>query len=559
MKATVSREDKARQTLAWKIGQMLVVGFPGGREGLATLRSTVDATLAGNIILFSRNTPDAASARSTVAEARSMIEAATGQPPLVAIDQEGGAVTRLRHGVAPIPGAMAQAAACLGGRIGMEDIEALGRLCGADLAAQGINWNLAPVADVNVNPENPIIGVRSYGENPRSVAEFASAFARGLRQAGIMATAKHFPGHGDTVVDSHLDLPLVGHDLERLRKVELVPFIRLIADKIPAIMTSHVRFPAVEPDALPATLSSRVLKGLLRRDLGFEGLICTDCLEMKAIADHFSNPYVRAVKAGADILFVSHTAECQIEAAKSIRKAVEAGEISESRIDESVARIMACKALYAAAATLPSETPDSRSAEAAELPQRISSASITLLWGEPGAARPALPAAGGLLIDVAPGNLTNAEDDEEPASIASELKKLGTGWKTRSIAAEPSEADIAAAMEWAGKAPGPGGTLALSLYSPFGHKGQVELLRRCVLLAVEKEWSLSLLVMRSPYDAPRIIDICGDAAFKGLSLIAAYEYTKLSAASMAGFLSGRWPASGSCPVSLKFVAASPHA
>lgn len=559
MSAIISSESNSSRNLAWKIGQMLVIGFPGGREGLAILRRTVAVTKAGNIILFSRNTPDAESARATVAEARSIIESVTQTPPLVAIDQEGGAVTRLRRGVTSIPGAMAQAAACLGGRIGMEDIEELGRICGADLAAQGINWNLAPVADVNVNPNNPIIGVRSYGERPESVAEFASAFACGLGQAGIMATAKHFPGHGDTVVDSHLDLPLVGHNLERLRKVELLPFIRLIAERIPAVMTSHVRFPAVEPEALPATLSSRVLEGLLRRELGFEGIICTDCLEMKAIADHFSNPYVRAVKAGADILFVSHTAECQIEAFDSIRRAVETGEIPESRIDESVARIMACKAVYAAGGGAPLGGNNSGIDDADGLTRRISFASITTLFGNPEAGRAASPTAGRILIDVAPSNLTGAEDDQEPASIASKLDELRSGWTTCSLAIDPSEADISEALETAGLALGPGGTLALSLYSPFGHRGQVELMRQCARLMAERGGSLVLLVMRSPYDAPRLAKICSEASGQEPTFLAAYEYTRLSAASMATFLAGQSPASGRCPVSLKFVAAWPHA
>ena len=230
---------------------MLVVGFGPGEEGLSSLARTIDATLAGNIILFSRNTPDAGAAAETVAHAASIVRGATGADPLVAIDQEGGIVMRLRKGVAPIPGAMAQAAAFLGGGAELADIERLGAACGADLAVAGVNWNLAPVVDVNVNPKNPVIGVRSYGEDPVLVADLASAFARGLRSAGVMAAAKHFPGHGDTTVDSHLSLPLIPHDLPRLESVELLPFRRLIAEGVGSVMTAHVRFPAVEPEALP--------------------------------------------------------------------------------------------------------------------------------------------------------------------------------------------------------------------------------------------------------------------------------------------------------------------
>ena len=266
MKGDVSAEPRSG-TLEWKIGQMLVVGFGPGETGLASLRKTVDQTLAGNIILFSRNTTDAKTTSEIAGRAKDIVRKATRLDPLVAIDQEGGIVMRLRKGVVPIPGAMAQAAAYLGGGAALADIERLGAACGADLAAAGVNWNLAPVVDVNVNPKNPVIGVRSYGENPALVADLASAFARGLRSAGVMATAKHFPGHGDTTVDSHLSLPLISHDLDRLESVELLPFRRLIAEGVGSVMTAHVRFPAVEPGALPATLSSKVIRGSFAKGL----------------------------------------------------------------------------------------------------------------------------------------------------------------------------------------------------------------------------------------------------------------------------------------------------
>ncbi|HWP68034.1 MAG TPA: glycoside hydrolase family 3 protein, partial [Rectinemataceae bacterium] len=535
-------------------------------EGLATLRRTVEATSAGSVILFFRNTPDAETARATVTEARSIIESVTGTAPFIAIDQEGGIVARLSKGVTPIPGAMAQAAACLGGSAGIGDIENLGEECGGDLAALGINWNLAPVADVNVNPNNPVIGVRSYGENPDLVAEFASAFARGLGKSGVMATAKHFPGHGDTTIDSHLDMPLIQHDLARLDKIELLPFRRLIAEEIPAVMTAHIRFPAVEPDPLPATLSPRVVEGLLRGKLGYKGIICTDCMEMKAIADHFKDPYVMAVKAGIDILFISHTPERQIEAAASIYKAVARGEIPESRIDASVARILAYKARYPSrTAALSGERQGAR-AGAFALSRRISRGSITLLR-EGGTLD---LAEGGVLIDVAPGNLTGAEDTSEAPSIAVELGRMETEWSTLRVSVDPSEAEISGAVEFAESileqalslfsrtAAGDGRlekkagkrNLALSLVAPFAHRGQIELLTQCASLSARMKAPLLLILMRSPYDATKLVGLSDSETGAEASVIAAYEYTELSAASLAEYLAGGFEARGVCPITL---------
>ena len=570
MKGDTHAADDGKIALKRKIGQMLAIGFPSGPEGMASLRRVVEETFAGNVILFSRNTPDAETTRSTVARLDSVIESATGFTPLVAIDQEGGIVTRLRKGLTPLPGAMAQAAACLGGGAELGDIQKLGKACGRDLAALGINWNLAPVADVNVNPKNPVIGVRSYGDDPRRVGEFASAFARGLKEGGVAATAKHFPGHGDTTIDSHLDIPLVPHELERLENVELLPFKRLIAEKIPAIMTSHVRFPAVEPDPLPATLSSRVLEGLLRRDLGFEGIICSDCMEMRAIADHFANPYVRAVKAGVDILFISHTAERQLEAADAIYRAVLEGEIPESRIDASVSRILACKQTYGGKAG------DGASKEGSEdgrgaygLAEKISRGSITILRRGNACTSRKLET-GGLLIDVVPANITGAEDLLDTPSIASRLGRRGKAWLARKVSIDPSAAEIEEAMGYAqsvfgqgfatwsggeGVAPGVARigaepTIALSMVAPLAHKGQIELLSRCAKLAGGVKARLCVVLMRSPYEASAIAERCVREAGVEPMVLAAYEYTDLSAESIAGYLAGEFEARGICPVTL---------
>lgn len=206
--------------------------------------------------------------------------------------------------------------------------------------------NLAPVVDVNNNPLNPVIGVRSYGEHAESVAAHGVAAIRGYQSQGIAATAKHFPGHGDTAVDSHLGMVTVPHDRNRLEQMELLPFRKAIEAGVDAIMTAHVMFPSIEPEPIPATLSRKVLTGLLREEMGFEGIIITDCLEMHAI----SKPYgvaeaaICAVEAGADLILVSHTLQDQVAAVEAIVQAVRTGRITEDIINKALERIITWKA-----------------------------------------------------------------------------------------------------------------------------------------------------------------------------------------------------------------------
>lgn len=540
----VSRERRLKQ----KIGQMLVVGFPGGKEGLEQLSRVLERTLAGNLILFSRNVGEARELHGLVAELNTRVLKATGVLPLVSVDQEGGVVARIRKGVTPIPGSMAQAAAYEAGLVTKEEIRSLGSICGRELAALGLNWNLAPVADVNVNPRNPVIGVRSYGESPELAAELCAAYASGLGESGVLATAKHFPGHGDTEVDSHLGLPLVPHDRARLEAVELLPFRRLIAEGVPVIMTAHVRFPAVEPEALPATLSRRVLTGLLRGELGFKGLICTDCLEMKAIADHYENAAARAVAAGADLVCVSHTEGAQVAAAESIFAAVMRGEIDEARIDESVARIMAAKARIPARLSWEEASPLLARPESLALSTRISRASLSLY---PGSGFPAAP--GSLYIDIEAENLTGAEDGAALDTVASALRKLGSRLESLSLPAEPGEAELDSALAaaeglFSRPCPAEGRpVLVLGLYNPKTHPGQVELLKRLARLAAARGRPLALVSMRSPYDAAWLADSAAAEGSAPPAVLCSYEYSACSATSVAEFLTGLIRAEGRLP------------
>lgn len=338
-----------RMTLEEKIGQMLMPDFRkwNGKdvtEMLPEIESLVKKYHLGGVILFRENVVTTEQTARLVSQYQ---DAAEKFGLLMTIDQEGGIVTRLQSGT-DMPGNMA-----LGATRSPEVARNVGNAIGKELASLGINMNFAPVMDVNNNPDNPVIGVRSFSEDPQLVADLGVAYTKGLQEAGVAATAKHFPGHGDTAEDSHLGLPEVPHEKERLKNVELYPFQKGMEEGIDAIMTGHVTFPKIdgtkaisrktgEEIAIPATLSYKVLTELMREEMGYQGVITTDAMNMKAIADHFGpvDAAIRAVKAGTDIVLMPIGLE---EVATGLLESVKAGEIPEERIEASAKRILTLK------------------------------------------------------------------------------------------------------------------------------------------------------------------------------------------------------------------------
>lgn len=336
-------------SLEEKVGQMFMPDFRqwDGKNVTEINEEIVQAIQQhhlGGVILFRENLVDTA---QTVRLVDQLQRAAGSIPLLISTDQEGGVVNRLQSGTV-MPGNMALGAtrSTVAGR-------RVGQAIGAELHALGININFAPVVDVNVNPDNPVIGVRSFGSDPQLVSELGVSYIQGLHDAGVAATAKHFPGHGDTAVDSHLGLPSVPYDRSRLDAVELKPFRAAINGGVDLIMTAHVTFPAIDsstvisrldhtPIYVPATLSARVLTGLIRNTLGFEGVVVTDCLQMKAITDHFGpeDAVIRAVQAGTDIILMPSDLD---RAYQAVLAAVKNGDIPAATIDQAVARILALK------------------------------------------------------------------------------------------------------------------------------------------------------------------------------------------------------------------------
>lgn len=332
-------------TLSERIGQVLCFGWQDAeaRTVNAHARALVEEMQVGSVVLLGRNVDsrNPQQIRDTLAELQSLSRI----PLFIAIDQEGGTVNRLRAPFHEFPGNMA-----LGATRNPDYAYRQAQAQARELLALGVNWNFAPVMDVNNNPDNPIIGVRSYSADPQLVAEMGTAAICGYQATGLLACAKHFPGHGDTSVDSHLALPVIPGDRERLDSVELVPFRAAIAAGVGAIMSTHILFPALDAER-PATISRAILTGLLREEMGYEGLVITDCLEMKAIADTVGTARgaVEALKAGADVVLIAHTLEVQRAAVHMIREAVQSGELPEERLNEAVSRVLAAKRRFLSA------------------------------------------------------------------------------------------------------------------------------------------------------------------------------------------------------------------
>ncbi len=309
-------------------GRCLAMGLPGP-ELDASSRSVLREVRPGTVILFARNTPDVATTRRLCDQLQALAAAEGLGSLLVCADQEGGRVQRLRVGVAELPAPM------LLGQAGPEHVRAVCEVAARDLIRAGIPLVLAPVADVNLEPENPVIGFRAFGADTRTVCACVTAAVEGYHAGGVLSCAKHFPGHGDTRVDSHLGLPVLRRTRAQLEEVELLPFRAAIEAGVDAVMVGHLAVPEVDPTGTPASLSGAITTGLLRQGLGWSGPILTDDLEMGAIADLGAGEIaVRAMAAGSDLLFFSHSHDRVRAAWDALVAAVLDGRVLEARLRE---------------------------------------------------------------------------------------------------------------------------------------------------------------------------------------------------------------------------------
>ncbi|MEU8823209.1 glycoside hydrolase family 3 protein [Streptomyces sp. NPDC048636] len=369
-RAATRREDTARDhhrdrvdaligrmTLDQKIGQLFVMRVYGHSAtapdpddvasnqkelGVANAAELIAKYHVGGIIYFgwthNIRDPHQVAALSNGIQKAALRDRRAPVPLLLSTDQEHGIVARIGAPATLMPGAMA-----LGAGGGAKDARTAGRIAGAELAALGIRQDYAPVADVNVNPANPVIGVRSFGADPRAVARLVAAQVAGYQSAGVAATAKHFPGHGDTTVDSHVGLPVITHSRKEWERLDAPPFRAAIDAGIDSIMTAHLLFPALDPADDPATLSRPILTGVLREELGYDGVVVTDSLGMEGVRKKYGDDRVPvlALKAGVDQLLNPPDLAA---AWRGVHKAVRDGELTEARLDISLRRVLELKA-----------------------------------------------------------------------------------------------------------------------------------------------------------------------------------------------------------------------
>lgn len=322
-----------------KIGQMVIVGLDGYEIDELSL-DMINKYKVGGFILFKRNIQSAAQTLNLI---NSLKEAnqVNKIPLFIAVDEEGGSVSRMPDEFLKLPTSRAI------GKINSEEFAfQIGSVIGRQINSLGFNMNFAPVLDIDSNPKNPVIGNRSFGANPEIVSRLGIATMEGLK-SHVISAVKHFPGHGDTSVDSHIGLPVVNHDLDRLKSFELIPFANAIKNGVDVVMVAHILLPEID-ERNPATLSKTVITDILRNEMKFNGVVITDDMTMGAIIQNYDigNAAVMSVAGGADIVLVCHDNEKQIQILEALRQAVIDGVISEDSLDEHVYRVLKLKRKY---------------------------------------------------------------------------------------------------------------------------------------------------------------------------------------------------------------------
>ncbi|KUN82349.1 glycoside hydrolase family 3 protein [Streptomyces griseoruber] len=543
----------SRMTLAEKVGQLFVARVYGHSAtepdpadadanltelGVRTAAELVAKYHVGGIIYFTwaHNTRDP----RQIAELSNGIQrAALGQPRgvpvLISTDQEHGIVCRIGRPATLFPGAMALGAMALGAGGDPADARALGRIAGLELRAMGVRQNYSPVADVNVNPANPVIGVRSFGADPEAVAALVAEEVRGCQESGVAATVKHFPGHGDTAVDSHTGFPVITHTREVWERLDAAPFRAAIAAGVDSIMTGHLLVPALDDSGDPATLSRPILTGILRERLGYDGVVVTDALGMAGVRTRYGDDRVPvlALKAGVDQLLdppdlaLAHGA---------VLKAVQDGELTEERLDASVLRILRLKEKLGLPAE-PYADPDAvgrvvgRPGHLAEA-DRIAVRTTTLLVNE-GPLLPLSPRAHPRLLVLGADPASPSGTTGPPTTVlADALTALGFTATALSTGTDPSADTIERAVTAAGAAD----AVVVSTYNVTAASPQRTLVER--LTATGRP--VVAVAVRNPYDVAQLPSV---PAF-----LAAYSWTDVELRAAARVIAGAARPQGRLPV-----------
>lgn len=489
-----------------KAGQVMAIGFDGAEVG-PELTEMLACYSVGGLVLFARNVESPAQV-ARLANAAQAVTRQNGLPGLIlAIDQEGGRVARLTEdtGFTEFPSAMA-----LGASGSTENAFIAARAIARELRAVGLNTDFAPVLDVNNNTANPVIGARSFGFNPQQVAEYGAAFLSGLQTEGILAFGKHFPGHGDTAQDSHFHLPVVTRDRQRLEAIELAPFRTAIRAGIGAIMSAHIQYPALEPDGLPATLSQRVMTGLIRQEMSFQGLLATDSLEMGALASAgYPAPLAAAmaIQAGADLLLFNRDHELHRQAHSMVVKWAREGKIAQSRLDEAVRRVLETKQRFGMLNPAPVNTQAAPelcgTTENRQLSRELAAKAILF---KQGAVTLPVPSGMVLALHTMMKHPNHALGLPDTTKLAQRL-----GFPILAITEEPDDAEIAAILQRAQTAAHAGDVIIATLYdATLKNPAQLEMVKTLAA----RDVPLVVIAMGSPFDLNTIpVNITALAAY----------------------------------------------
>lgn len=455
---------------------------------------------------------------------RAATDQPAGTPLLVSTDQEQGIVTRVGPPATQFPGNMA-----LGAGRSTDDTRTAAKITGRELAAMGINQDFAPVADVNVNPENPVIGVRSFAAQPGLAADMTGAAVQGFQDAGTVATAKHFPGHGDTNVDSHTGLPVIDHTREEWQNLDLPPFRTAIDQGIGAIMTAHLVMPALDPSGDPATLSKPIMTGILREELGYDGVVITDSLSMAAVREQYGDAQVpvRALQAGVDMLLMPPDLDL---AYNSVLDAVRSGEVSKRRLNEAVYRILRLKyqrGLFDDPYVDPGKV-DERvgTPESYETAQRITDRTVTLVKNDDDV----LPLQPGDAEDV----LVTGWGAGTTDTLADEIAQRGPSTQAYTTGSSPGDEEIATAVDEARQHD----LTVVTTSAAWNDSGQQELVRALV----DTGERVVVIAVRDAYDIAHFTEAS--------TYLATYSWQDVSLESAARVLFGEVSPTGTLPVAI---------
>lgn len=515
-------------------GQRLMLAFKGKQEIPDEFLEALRTYRPAGITLFrSFNVDTPAQVRQLVDRLQAAVREIGIPPLLIAADQEGGQLMTIGSGSTPLPGNMA-----LGAAGDTSLARRAGEVLGSELRAMGINVNYAPCCDVNINPQNPVIGIRSFGEDPAQVAELAAALIEGMQSRGVAATAKHFPGHGDAASDSHHGLPSLPHDLPRLEKVEFPPFEAAIRAGVELVMTGHLAMPAIDgADAPPATLSRNVLNGLLREQLGFDGVIITDAMDMKAIGqgEELGENAVRAVQAGADLLLITSDPDDQECVHRHLSRALEEGQVNLHEFDASLERIGFLKGWLERQDEAPGlEVVGCR--EHQEIADEIARKSVTLVRNEAGTLPLRLPPEARVAAVVpAPLDLTPADTSSHVApTLAAALRAYHRQVDQYIFPYSPTGHQITALLELLKTYD----LVVLGTLNAFRQKGQQKLVSEVLASGIPTV----LVAMRLPYDLM--------AYPQAPTHVCTYSLLEPSMRALAAAMFGKVPFEGRLPVSI---------